>query len=362
MNDKISVNTVESVLNSADNRIRIRWIQGLYRSKLTRYILRKIIDAFITFFIATTLVFFLYHVLPGSSANVFTQDPRMSAEAREALIRNWGLDKPLYVQYWIFMTNLMKGDLGYSYLHRLPVSELIGETLPWTLLLLGSTFIFSTIIGVFMGAFIAWRRGSKLDTSFVLIYNIYNAFPLFFIGMLFVSVFGYQAYIKGWPISFPLNGAQDPIISAFGTPWEKFKDIMMHLALPFTTLLLSGIFGWSWFVRGNMINILSEDYIQTARSKGLADNKVLYKHGLRNAMLPIVTSIGLSFGSLVGGNVLIETVFSYPGTGYLLFESLLRKDYPVVQGAFIIIAGLTLLGLLISEILYAVIDPRIRTG
>lgn len=355
---------VENVisLTSERNQLNIfRRVKGLYQSKLTRYILKKIFDALITYFIAITIVFFLYHVLPGSAANIFAQDPRLSAETRAALVADWGLDKPIYEQYYLFMINLMQGDLGYSFLHRRPVSELIAESLPWTLLLLGLSFIISSVVGIFLGAFIAWRRGSKVDTTFVLTYNVYNAFPLFFVGMLFVGIFGYKAKVDNWGFSFPLNGAKDPIISATGTQWEQFIDILRHLTLPLSVLVIFGVFGWAWFVRGNMIQILSEDYIQTAHAKGLTNNKVLYRHGLRNAMLPVITAIGLDFGALIGGNVLIETVFSYPGTGFLLFESLLRKDYPVVQGAFIIIAGITLLGLLVSEILYAIVDPRIRT-
>lgn len=361
MSLKENIDPVLTLVNETNRPIRFQRVKGIYQSKLTRYILKKIFDAFFTFFIATTIVFYLYHILPGSAANIFAQDPRLSAETRASLVADWGLDRPIFEQYYLFLLNLLQGDLGYSFHHRRPVSELIGETLPWTLLLLGSSFIISSILGIILGAFIAWRRGSKTDTTFVLSYNIYNAFPLFFVGMLFVGIFGYKAKVDNWGFSFPLNGAEDPIISAYGTDWEIFVDVVRHLVLPLSVLVLSGVLGWAWFVRGNMIQILSEDYIQTAHAKGLSNTKVLYRHGLRNAMLPVVTAIGLDFGALMGGNVLIETVFSYPGTGFLLFESLLQGDYPVVQGAFIIIAGLTLLGLLISEILYAVIDPRIRT-
>ena len=350
------VNKTKSLLDST-----FRTVKGLYESKLLRYILKRILYAFITFLLSLTIVFYLYHILPGSSANVFAQDPRLSQETRDQINRDWGLDQPIYIQYLLFLKNLMRGNLGFSFLHRKPVADLIWETLPWTLLLLGLSFIISAVIGILLGAFIAWRRASKLDTTFVLLYNVYNAFPLFFVGMLFVGIFGYKAKVDGWGFSFPLYGAQDPVIKANGTLWERTVDIAQHLFLPLLVLVLFGIFAWSWFVRGNLINILSEDYMLTAKAKGLNDNQVLYRHGMRNAMLPVVTAIGLDFGILMGGNVLIETVFSYPGTGFLLFESLLRKDYPVVQGAFIIIAAITLIALLISEILYAVLDPRIRT-
>ncbi|OLS29063.1 MAG: Dipeptide transport system permease protein DppB [Candidatus Heimdallarchaeota archaeon LC_2] len=337
-------------------------ITGLLGSKLFHYILRKLLNAFVSFFVALTLVFYLYHVLPGNPTNIFATDPRVSPEVRENIIIKWGLDKPIHEQYFLFLKNLfLHGDLGYSFLHRKPVTDVIWDTLPWTLLLLGVALIIQTTIGILLGAYVAWRRGSKMDTTFVLSYNVYNAFPLFFIGLFFAMIFGSQAKQKGWPIYFPIFGAQDPTISSTGSTLEKIVDIALHMFLPLVTLVLFGILGWGWFMRGNLLQVLTEDYILTAKAKGLDDNQILYRHGMRNAILPVVTSIGLDIGVLIGGNVLIEAVFSYPGTGFLLYEALLRHDYPVVQGAFIIISGLTLAGLFISEVLYGIIDPRIRT-
>jgi peptide/nickel transport system permease protein len=327
---------------------------------LRGYIVKKLVFAFIAFAIAVTIVFFLYHVIPGNPANVFATDRTVSPDQREALLERWGLNEPLWKQYGIFLRNLFQGDLGYSYLHKVPVQEVIGESLPWTLLLLGTSFVLNAVIGIFLGAFVAWRRGSKLDTGFVLTYNFYNAIPLFFVGMLFIALFGFYARRWGWPFYFPTHGAQTPGSSEWGF-FPHLVDVLWHLVLPLTVLTIAGVLGWSWFMRGNLINILTEDYIKTARAKGLNENQVLYRHAFRNAILPVVTNIGMSIGGLIGGAVLIETVFSYPGTGRMLYEALIRHDYPLVQGAFIIISGLTLLGLLIAEIVYGFIDPRIRT-
>ncbi len=329
---------------------------------LRGYIFKKLFFAFIAFFVALTAVFFLYHVIPGNPANIFATDRTVDPAQREVLLERWGLNEPLWKQYGIFLRNLFQGDLGYSYLKKIPVTEVIGNSLPWTLLLLGTSFILNAVIGIFLGAFVAWRRGSKLDTGFVLTYNFYNAIPLFFVGMVFIAIFGHYARnVWGWPIYFPTHGAQRPGSSEWG-PFLHFTDILWHLVLPLTVLTIAGVLGWSWFMRGNLINILTEDYIKTARAKGLNENQVLYRHGFRNAILPVVTNIGMSIGGLIGGAVLIETVFSYPGTGRMLYEALIRHDYPLVQGAFIIIAGLTLLGLLLAEIVYGFIDPRIRTS
>ncbi len=327
---------------------------------LKSYIAKKVLFAVVAYFAAITVVFFIYHVMPGNPANIFATDPRVPPEVRDALLDRWGLDESLWKQYLIFLKNLFQGDLGYSFLHKRPVSEIIGERLPWTLLLLGSAFIINAVIGILLGSLIAWRRGSKTDTAFVLTYNVYNAIPLFFVGMIFISIFGYQARIHNWPFYFPFIGAKTPGIESLGT-FRVILDVLWHLVLPLTVLVIAGILGWSWFMRGNLINVKTEDFIQTAKAKGLNDKQILFRHGFRNAILPVITSIGMSIGGLIGGSVLVETVFTYPGTGRLLYEAILYKDYPLLQGSFIIIAGLTLLGLLFAELLYGFVDPRIRS-
>ncbi|MCG3227142.1 MAG: ABC transporter permease [Candidatus Heimdallarchaeota archaeon] len=328
---------------------------------LKGYIAKKILFALVAFFVALTVVFFLYHVMPGNPADIFAQDPRVPPEVRDNLLERWGLNEPLWKQYGLYLKNILQGDFGYSFLHRKPVITLIAERLPWSLLLLGSAFLINGVVGISLGSFVAWKRGSKLDTTFVLTYNIYNALPLFFVGMMFIAFFGFFARTHGSPIWFPFVGAKTPLIEREGT-LMVILDVLWHLVLPLSTLVIAGILGWSWFMRGNLINVKTEDYIQTAKAKGLSDTQVLYRHGMRNAILPVITDIGMSIGWLIGGSVLIETVFAYPGTGKLLFDAIMFKDYPLLQGSFIIIAGLTLLGLLIAELLYGFVDPRIRTA
>ncbi|MBY9000148.1 MAG: ABC transporter permease [Candidatus Heimdallarchaeota archaeon] len=328
---------------------------------LWKYILKKLIFALVTYFVAVTLVFFIYHVMPGDPTYIYSGNVHIDEDIPDSTRERWGLNEPLWKQYFIFLRNILQGDLGYSFFKQKPVMEVIGETLPWTLLLLGSAFVINGVLGILLGSLVAWKRGSKVDTAFVLTYNVYNAFPLFFVGMIFIALFGFYFKIWGFPIYFPLLGAQNALSYRF-TFIQQVGDILWHLALPLSVLVISGVLGWSWFMRGNLINVKTEDYIQTARAKGLSENQVLFKHGFRNALLPVITSIGMSVGGLIGGSVLIESVFNYPGTGLLLLNALLSNDYNLVQGAFIIIAGLTLFGLLIAEILYGFIDPRIRNA
>ena len=250
--------------------------------------------------------------------------------------------------------------INKSFIHQAPVIDLIYEALPWTLLLVGVSSLVSTFIGVLLGAYVAWKWNTKLDVTFVTTSLLVNSIPSFFTGMLFLAIFGYMARTQGWPIWFPTHGAITPNIGEYGDPILVAIDIIWHMFLPFTVMVIYDILGWGWFMRGNTIDVLTEDYIQTALAKGLDEKKVVFKHGMRNALLPVVTNIGMNFGGIIGGAVVIETVFSYPGMGLLLFQALIGHDYPLIQAGFIIIAGVTLLGMLIAEILYVFIDPRVR--
>lgn len=349
---------VKNKVRNFFSKIKEKNIRIPINLKILKYIGKKIFFAVIAYFIAITLVFFIYRLMAGNPANLFALDPRVDPDVRENLLERWGLTEPLWKQYFIFLRNLFQGDLGYSFLHKRPVGVLIAEALPWTLLLLGTSFVLNALIGIVMGAYVAWRRGSAIDTAFVLTYNIYNAIPLFFTGMLFIGIFGFQARINNWPFYFPTYGAIDPRVVGQAW-WVVVLNVLWHLFLPLLVLTVYGILSWGWFMRGNLINTLSEDYVKTARAKGLNNNQILYGHCFKNSLLPVITNIGMSIGGIIGGSVLIETVFSYPGTGLLLYEALLKHDYPLIQGSFIIISGLTLLGLAIAEILYGIIDPRI---
>ncbi len=391
------------------------------------FIGKRILFAAFAFFVALTFVFLLYRAIENDPVNVFAPAGHhgITDEQKEVLIKKWGLDKSIPEQFIIYLSNIFRGDLGYSFEHGRPVSDLILERLPWTLLILGTSTILSTIIGVLIGAYIGWRRASKLDATFVTSSLILNATPLFFTGIFFIYFLGYQAHPEknDWKIPypifyslvvlviifiliyrrkgktfkekmqfdrsfsskiglvvllgliltlislnfsdgdlhlwFPISGGKTPGIEDQGSI-ATLQNIFHHALLPILVLTIYGVLAYGWFMRGNIIGVLTEDYVQTAISKGLDENEVLYGHCMRNAMLPVVTDIGMSFGSIIGGSILVEQIFSYPGTGDLIYTALLNSDYNLVQGSFIIITALTLLGLVIAEVLYSVIDPRVQ--
>lgn len=393
------------------------------------YIGKRLIFAAFALLVALTFVFVLYRAIAGDPVSLYAPTGRqgITEEQRQVIIKNFGLDKSVLEQYILYLQNLIQGDLGHSLKYRRPVSDVIFERLPWTLFLIGTSTVISTTLGVLIGAYSGWRRASKLDTAFVSTSLVINAIPIFFVGMVFIALFGFQAHPtkgdwkipipvfsllfiliilyslnkrrKGKPIQemliaerktvmmygfligvtliltilivlftdgyihlwFPISGGKTPGIEQKGSLITFTQDILFHAFLPLVTLILFGILGYGWFMRGNVIGVLTEDYIQTAISKGLNDNQVLYGHCMRNSILPVVTDIGLNFGSIVGGSILIETLFGYPGTGLLIYNALLSRDYTLVQGTFIIITALTLFGLLIAEILYGIIDPRVKT-
>ncbi len=337
------------------------WSYYIWRNinwRIVRYIVKKLFFAVVAYYVAITLVFIIYRVMPGDPTFIFATQRDVDPSVTQALIERWGLNEPLWNQYWIYLRNVLSGNLGYSYLHMKYVNAIIADFVPWSLLLLGTAFVLNSVIGIILGAIVAWRRGSKLDSAFVLTYNVYNAIPLFFVGMIFIAVFGFMARDRGWLIYFPIYGSYSASFS--GGLFMKILDILWHMFLPLVVLMISGVLGWSWFMRGNLINVKTEDYIQTAKAKGLNDNQVLFKHGFRNAALPVITSIGMSFGGLIGGALLVENVFAYKGMGTLIYGAIQNQDYQLLMGTFIIIAGITLLGLLIAEILYGFVDPRIK--
>jgi peptide/nickel transport system permease protein len=386
------------------------------------YIGKRSLFALFALFVALTFVFLLYRAIAGDPVSLYAPVGRkgITEEQRQAIIRSFGLDKSVLEQYILYLQNLLKGDLGHSLKYRRPVSEVIAERLPWTVFLVGTSTVISTTIGVLIGAYSGWRRASKFDTVFVTSSLVINAIPLFFVGMVFIALFGFQAHptredwkipipvisgliiltillyalnkhrkeklsqelvkVYGVPIGitivstillmiftdgylhlwFPISGGKTPGIEQQGI-FAFTQDVLFHAFLPLGTLILFGILGYGWFMRGNVIGVLTEDYVQTAISKGLNDNQVLYGHCMRNSILPVVTDIGLNFGSIVGGSILIEQLFGYPGTGLLIYDALLSRDYTLTQGSFIIITALTLFGLFIAEVLYGIIDPRVKT-
>ena len=317
----------------------------------------KIGNYVIAFFIILTLTFFLPRMMPGDPLTAICGEEvlvEMTPELRTEFMHRFALDEPLGKQFLIYLSSIVRGDFGYSYYYNGPVLDVILEALPWTLLLLGSSLVLSTLLSVILGIESGWRRGRNSDKSLLTTTMIMNGFPNFFTGIILLLFFGVYLGL------LPLQGAKTPYSGLSGV--HLLPDIATHIVLPLTALTLAQIPSSYLLMRNTMITTLREPFVQTAKAKGLSETTVRYKHAGRNAMLPIVTTTGVRVGTIVTGALFIEMIFSYPGLGLLIYNSLLMRDYPVLQGAFFIIAVFVIVANLVVDSLYNKIDPRIELG
>jgi len=322
------------------------------------YILKKLITLVPTFFGITIISFTVMHLAPGEPMAIQANfNPKMTPEMRQRLRAQYGLDKPLYVQYLKWLKGLLTLDLGRSFSpDRRPVWEKIKERLPVTLLINLLSIILILVVAVPLGVAAAVRHNSLFDhLTTVLVYVGYAA-PSFWIALLCMILFGIKLE---W---LPISGLHSLLGYSGMSPWEKVLDWARHLVLPVAVSAVGGLAGLSRYTKSSMLEVLGQDYITTARAKGLPERKVIYKHALRNALLPLITILGLSVPGLIGGSVIFESLFAIPGVGQLMWTSVMARDYPVLMGNLVIVAVLTLLGNLLADIGYALADPRIRTG
>jgi len=305
----------------------------------------------------TIICFSVMHLAPGSPTDLQTQmNPRASAEAQARLRAMYDLDKPLYHQYWIWVQKLAVLDLGQSFStdHR-PVADKILERLPITILLNCLSLILILALAIPIGVLSAVHQNSLFDKLTSVFVFIGFAMPTFWLALLLMILFGVQL---GW---LPISGIRS-LNYEYLPAGAAFWDLIKHLILPVMLSAFGGLAGLSRYMRSNMLEVIRQDYIMTARAKGLSERAVIYKHALRNALLPVITILGLSIPGLIGGSVIFETIFAIPGMGQLFYMSVMARDYPVVMGILFIGAVLTLLGNLIADVSYAVADPRIRVS
>jgi peptide/nickel transport system permease protein len=268
----------------------------------------------------------------------------------EELKAQYGLDRPLPEQYLSYLHNLMQGNFGYSYHYSQPVWDVIAYKMKWTIVLLIPSVILGAILGIVLGAAAGWRCNTGTDTGITSLFLFLYSMPHYWLAMLFVLVFAFYLGL------FPLSG-----ITAGGLAGaEKLKDVIWHMALPVFVLTLFGA-AYNYFImRSSVVQISGEGFVLTARAKGLAEKDVLFRHVLRNAMLPLVTVIALDFGFMVSGALLVEIVFSWGGMGTLIYDAVLARDYPLLHGCFLVIAICVLAANFMADVLYAVLDPRVR--
>ena len=302
------------------------------------------------------LNFVLVHAAPGDPVETIAgASGGMSPELMAELRAQYGLDKPLLVQLGVYLAKVVQGDLGFSYYFNLPVASLIGERLPATLLLVVSAVLLAFLIGTTLGVLSARKPNGLLSQCITVLSLVGFAAPIFWVGIMLVILFA-----SVWPI-LPVAGMR-AIDSDGGGGWVDMLDVAQHLVLPTITLSLVYLAQYSRLARSSMLDVLSSDFIRTARAKGLAERVVLYKHALRNALLPVVTVLGLQFGNVLAGAILVETVFNWPGLGRLAFESVLRRDYPTILGVLLFSSIVVVVINQITDLCYRLIDPRIKTS
>jgi len=316
----------------------------------------KTIDYIIAFFIILFLNFLLPRLMPGDPLMAIYGEEtllEMTPELKAKISDTLGLDEPLWKQFLLYILSIFKGDLGYSFYHKTSVLKVIFSYLPWTLLLMGSSLILSTIFGVILGIESGWRRGKIFDKTMLISMMGFSGFPSFFIGIVLLIIFSVTLGI------LPLQGAKTAYSGLSGV--RLIIDILKHLILPLATLTIAFISGSYLLSRNSMINTLKEPFILTAKAKGLTDKKVRYKHAARNSMLPVVTQTGIRLGTRIAtGALFVEVVFSYPGMGNLIYNSLIMRDYPVLQGSLFVVAIFVLIINFMIELLYRKLDPRVN--
>jgi peptide/nickel transport system permease protein len=303
---------------------------------------------------ALTLNFLLPRVAPGDPINYLTgnQFNDLTPEQRAQVLSQYGLDRPVLEQYGQYWLDLAGFELGTSVRFGRPVAEVLMDRLPWTLLLVGCATILSFLIGITAGTVAAWKRGSARDTGLMVSILSLEAMPGFWIGMILISVF---AASLGW---FPSFGAVSLAGSEGGLAYAL--DVARHLLLPVVAITLATTGSVFLLSRASMLTTLGEDYTTMAEAKGASERVVVFRHALRNALLPVYTNLTLSLGTLVSGAVVIETVFAYPGLGRLIYEGVLARDYPLLQGAFLLVTVGVVSANLLADLTYPLLDPRVR--
>jgi peptide/nickel transport system permease protein len=330
------------------------------RGLTKRYVLRRLLMFFLTIWLASTLIFVIPRLMPTDP--VAAMISRVSAQAGQvensaALIASWrerfGLDEPLLVQYGRYLANSLTLDLGYS-LAYFParVEQMVAQALPWTVALLTLATIISFVAGNTIGAILAWRRSPRLARALLPLTLSFTAIPFFMLGILLIYVFGF------WLRWLPITGAYDRgLVPGFN--WPFMSNAMYHGILPALSIVIASMGFWALGMRGMMITTEGENYMVLAEAKGLRPSRIFWLYGVRNAVLPQMTALALTLGTIVGGQILVEYIFGYPGVGYLLYQGIVNSDFTLIQGIVFILILATAVAALIIDMIYPLLDPRI---
>jgi peptide/nickel transport system permease protein len=331
----------------------------------SNFLLRRLIKALFTIWIVTTITFFVIRAMPGNAVDILIQELTMQgvspddARNQAAALLNINLDAPAYEQYFEYLNNVVRGDLGKSYRSRgLRVSEMISAVLPWTLFSVGLSLLIAFTLGIVLGTVIAYRHDTWIDHLISNLAATLDAVSQYLIGLLAIVLFG--VLWKLVPIS-EMRGAISPGMEP-GFTLEFFADVFNHVKILLLVYVLSSVGGWILLMKSNTISTLGEDYVTVAKARGLTDFRILTAYVGRNATLPLFTRLAISIGFAVGGALLLEGLFTYRGVGYLLGKAMTDRDYPVMQGVFLVVTIAVVFANLIADYLYGWLDPRIRVA
>ncbi|MEM2780426.1 MAG: ABC transporter permease [Candidatus Bathyarchaeia archaeon] len=355
---------------------------------LRSYIIKRVVYSIILLLIVIAVNFAIFMLMPGDPGAFLMsawskESPEKRKEHEQALNEMWGLTDPWYVRLIKYYRNLLTWNFGIEIAGRRPIAMVMSQKIPYTVLLLGLSTVVSIILGVYLGIIVIKRRGSTFDSAVVVSSLILGSLPTFWIGLVLLWIFskggvlgwfpGARAYpvewaLTGWPIVYSITPEYRPGMLTYNTTLslqgslDLLGGYLSHLALPFLTLTIFSVGGWVLLTRAAMLETITEDYITTARAKGLDETAILYKHALKNASLPIITSAALSFGFILSGAIITETVFSYPGVGGWTWDAISIRDYSVLMAIFYLISICVIVANVIADLLYGVIDPRIKYG
>lgn len=316
---------------------------------MTEYLIRRILQSLLVLFLISIVTFGLIHAAPGGPTQIFLS-PGLSQEAGKIQAKNLGLDKPIHIQYIRWVGDLLKGDLGKTFKNNLPVGDILWPTVKNTVVLMGVAWLISLIIAIPWGIYNSTREYGISDQTASFISYIGFAMPAFWFGILLQSYFSIQ--LDWLPLSDMYTMGKEGDI----------QDLFMHLILPVSVLALGNLAAYVKYSRSSMLEVLGQDYIRTARAKGMKERRVLARHALRNALIPIITLLGMELPTLIAGATLTETVFNWPGMGRLFVDMAVSREYSVLMAVTLITAVFVVLGNLIADILYAIVDPRVQLG
>jgi peptide/nickel transport system permease protein len=322
------------------------------------FLIRRLIGAIPLLIGVATLIFFVLALAPGDPT-AFYFNPNVPPEVTEQIRRNLGLDQPLHIRYVRWLGAFLTGNFGFSFAQSRPVSEILMEALPNTLILTGSALVLVFLLGIVIGAYQAVRQYSAADNALSVGSLFFYSMPSFWLALMLMLLFSLKAHQWGLPIALPATGmtSVDYEFLNFG---QRMVDRIRHLILPVSTLTLALAAGVARYTRGQMLEVVRQDYIRTARAKGLPERTVIWKHALRNSLIPVITLLGLYIPFLFSGAVFVEMIFAWPGMGRIIVDAIFMRDYPVVMATSFVFAVMVILGNLLADILYAVADPRIR--